>query len=1727
MTEERKIQLVAEVDTTRTRAGFNEIGQQAGTMANTVTRAGQQAQAAIGGIGNGADQSAGKVEVAGRNLIQSIQRTTAATEAGSRSTAAYFESLARERGVDPAVLQPFLTRLREVEAAQVSATLAQTRATEAARAEAQALREVAQATAGRESFIASLREQIALFGKSSEEVLKYRAAQAGAAESAAPLILQLKNVTAAHEAVTRAAKEEALAQQKAVQVQNGRDSFIASLQQQANAIGKTRTQLLELQAAEMGVTAQAAPLIARLREAEGGMGNLGMSAKATASVLRTLPAQVTDIVTSLQGGQAPLTVLLQQGGQLKDMFGGVGAAAKALGGYVVGLLNPFTIAAAAAVVLATAYHEGAIEAEAHRRAIILSGNAAGTSANQLSNLSRSIGQTIGTQGAAAEALDALVATGRVSAKNLEQFGTTAVIAQRALGQSVGDTAAQFAELGRSPLAALEKLNEQYHFLAPSVYAAVKALEMQGRTLEAGAMAQKAYADSFDGVTKGVTDNLGSMQKFWNGVKDASKDAWDGMLNIGRADTLEQQLESVRAKIKKAQGPFDAGFDGNASARGQLKQNLEIESSLVAQIASNEHIARIKGEQAEFNAADLAWSKDSEKYLTRKQQYEVAIEANRNRGLAAGISDEEMRKRALLIEKSFADVVNKSTDAQLDGLRQRVALQDILAKRALDQIGFLRTTEALTNEQAVRATTEVELDAMSKRRAGMVAELALIKQKQDSEKDQRQKQGEIAAADAEIRSRRIKGENDLIALQQARLRLSDELNEKGFLAATGERDGLLDSIKAQKEYNEQIGLDKRAVAALQEARLNGLATLKDESAGAIEALEPGSQLAQLYREQADALRERGKLLREGAGKEFQFDGWKKAVDTYSDVFRTGFADMLSNGKDGWKSFTKSLVTTFKTSVADQIYKMFAQPFVVQLVSSFTGSSGTAAALSSMTSAGSSGGGAGSAASLISMGKTIYSGFSSGIATSLGGMVTQLGTTFGSTAVSTFGAGISMGPAGAAAAAELAGGAAGATTGAAGAASAGAGASAGAYAIPIAGWIAAGMALSNGLYKSGWDSNNGQNKDPLKLTAPILAFDSILRKIGLSPSVANIFSGQATVARLFGRKAPAVENAGIEGTFGSSGFTGDTYQNILEKGGVFRSDKRYTKTAALDEATDGYFDGAIKSLMASVKGFGEVLGLPVAQIDGYTKAIKLTLTDDEAKNKEAITKVFSGIGDDLTSLLVPTIAQFSEVATEFGASGESASATLQRIVTDYTVIDAALSAIGDTFGAVGLDSVAARERLLELTGGLEAFSKGAAYFSQNYLSEAERLAPVAKTVDSALAAMGLSLVTTREQFKDVVLGLDLTSESGAKTYASLMGIQEQFALLHPAIDATTDATTDAIAAQQQAVKDQRQELQDQLDALTMTQAQMLAKKRGQLDPANVDLFDQINQTTVSKEAAEALAASVQAAADALAATNKGYSDQIDALLKSTMSASELRALETAGMDRSTLALYERLEALKGEAAASKIAADAIETAKQAAIVSAKAQADFMTSIGSGLADTMKKATDAAKALRSFNDSLLLGNLSPLDPEARYQEAKRAFSAADGTDTSAATAFLQAAKDRDAGSFSYQRDFAAVQAKLLAGASAQDSLAASIPAFYRSVQAMFAAPMSVPHTPMPAVILSSLAPAQTYSKSDTAPIDSKRLEDAIDALGERLTLALAPIADATGKAAGIQEQLLSEAN
>jgi len=152
---------------------------------------------------------------------------------------------------------------------------------------------------------------------------------------------------------------------------------------------------------------------------------------------------------------------------------------------------------------------------------------------------------------------------------------------------------------------------------------------------------------------------------------------------------------------------------------------------------------------------------------------------------------------------------------------------------------------------------------------------------------------------------------------------------------------------------------------------------------------------------------------------------------------------------------------------------------------------------------------------------------------------------------------------------------------------------------------------------------------------------------------------------------------------------------------------------------------------------------------------------------------------------------------------------------------------TFRSVGVASIGARESLIAMMGGIDEFQSQTAGFASNFLTKGEQLAPVAKYVDQQMAALGYASITTRDQFKGLVLSLDLTTAAGQKQYAGLMALQEAFAATHAAaVD---------LSKTEQEIADERKDWQDQLDQLTMTQVQLLQKQRNALAEVNRPLFD----------------------------------------------------------------------------------------------------------------------------------------------------------------------------------------------------------------------------------------------------------------------------------------------------
>lgn len=216
----------------------------------------------------------------------------------------------------------------------------------------------------------------------------------------------------------------------------------------------------------------------------------------------------------------------------------------------------------------------------------------------------------------------------------------------------------------------------------------------------------------------------------------------------------------------------------------------------------------------------------------------------------------------------------------------------------------------------------------------------------------------------------------------------------------------------------------------------------------------------------------------------------------------------------------------------------------------------------------------------------------------------------------------------------------------------------------------MQAADGFRKQGFTANNGTIDNPLTkaFTLPTNFAEKTMKAIGFNDAIANILSGAAINTKLFGRADPRVEAQGLRGTVSAAGFDADSYAKIIEKGGIFRSSKRYEKTADLDAATDKAWDETIANMITSVKGFGSAMGIQANVIDGYSKSFDLKLTGKAEEDNATVAKLFGEVGDELSLRLVPGLAAFAK-------EGETMSATLQRLAVDYQTVDAFSSPPGN--------------------------------------------------------------------------------------------------------------------------------------------------------------------------------------------------------------------------------------------------------------------------------------------------------------------------------------------------------------------------------------------------------------------------------------------------------------------
>ena len=321
----------------------------------------------------------------------------------------------------------------------------------------------------------------------------------------------------------RAALEESKAKEKAALAGK---NFLADLESQAAALGKTKAELLEMKAAQLGVSAQAAPFIAQLKAQEKQMKLTGISAGQYNQAMRMLPAQITDVVTSLASGMPVWLVAIQQGGQIKDSFGGVGNTFKAL----LSFLNPVNVGLAALAVSMGAIVKAGYDAYKSQRdlqeALVLTGGYAGTSGAQFDKLAQDINNsTDATIGNIRSIATELAKSGKFTIDQIKAITKTTAQWSTVTGESSDKITDYFNKIAGDPVKGLAELNEQFNFLSEGQLTYIADLEKTKGKTEAVTVATKLFADVMDQRLAKLADSATPLEKMWTNIKKWASDAW--------------------------------------------------------------------------------------------------------------------------------------------------------------------------------------------------------------------------------------------------------------------------------------------------------------------------------------------------------------------------------------------------------------------------------------------------------------------------------------------------------------------------------------------------------------------------------------------------------------------------------------------------------------------------------------------------------------------------------------------------------------------------------------------------------------------------------------------------------------------------------------------------------------------------------------------------------------------------------------------------------------------------------------------------------------------------------------------------------------------------------------------------------------------------------------------------------------------------------------------------
>lgn len=190
-------------------------------------------------------------------------------------------------------------------------------------------------------------------------------------------------------------------------------------------------------------------------------------------------------------------------------------------------------------------------------------------------------------------------------------------------------------------------------------------------------------------------------------------------------------------------------------------------------------------------------------------------------------------------------------------------------------------------------------------------------------------------------------------------------------------------------------------------------------------------------------------------------------------------------------------------------------------------------------------------------------------------------------------------------------------------------------------------------------------------------------------------------------------------------------------------------------------AVGDIQGGVIDAAKAMGIGADTFEGFSHSLQVSTRGLSQENAQAaVQKAFQGLGNAFADMI--------EGLEKHIRPDEDSLDAVTRLATGLTVVNDVMDMLDHTLLNVSLSGAGAASDLVVAFGGLEAMTASVNTYFGAFYSEGERSEIMLRRLREQFTDLGVAMPQSRAGFRELVEGLDLTTQYGRDLYAGLINL-----------------------------------------------------------------------------------------------------------------------------------------------------------------------------------------------------------------------------------------------------------------------------------------------------------------------------------------------------------------------